>query len=335
MHYTRLLVVYCCITASAVFVAEANEVSTALLGEIASYPERSAPATVVSLNAAIISAEIPARIIQLPVRVGDIVEAGSTLAILDCTDYELAQRRTLANVDALAARLELARKRLQRTRTLRAQDTVAEEALDERASELAIIEAEFSAAQASTDVSANNISRCHIISPYSALVTERISAVGEFASAGTPLIGILDISDIEISAQVSVDDGSQIESAAEIFFTYSDRRYPVRLRTVLPAVNSDTRNQEVRLVFANDRAVTGAAGRLAWNDPRPHIPANLLVDRDGQLGVFIYTNGRVIFQPVEGAQSGRSSPVNLPEETYLVTEGQYSLQDNTQVQVVD
>jgi len=333
MRDVLILLLGCCYFVPASYAIETIQVRTALLDEIASYPERSAPATVVSLNAATISAELPARVIELPVRIGDIVQAGGILARLDCTDYILAERRALASIDSITARMDLARKRLDRTRTLRSQNSVAEEALDERVSELAILEAEQSAAVAAVDTSRANLARCEIKSPFTALVTERSSAVGEFASPGMPLLKILDIVAIEISAQVAVNQVSQIESAAQIDFTYSDHRYPVHLRTILPAINPDTRNQEVRLEFSENSAIAGAAGKLVWLDPQPHIPANLVVERGGGLGVFVLKNDTAVFHPLPVAQPGRSSAVNLPGDTRLVIEGQFSLQDQVKVQV--
>jgi len=335
MRKALALLLACYLFLSSASANELIQVRTELLENIASYPERSAPATVVSLNAAIISAEISARVIELPARVGDVVEAGTRLAGLDCTDYELAERRLLAGFDSLDARIDLAGKRLERTRLLRLQDSVAAEALDERISELAILEAEYRSAQVALDIARVNMARCHISSPFNALVTERSSAVGQYAVAGTPLIRILDINNIEISAQATTSDINQIESATRIYFTYSDGRYPVRIRAILPVINPETRNQEVRLLFNDTNAITGAAGKLIWFDPRPHIPASLLVQRHNQLGIFIHRNGSAEFHPVPGAQSGRSTPVNLPGNTELVIEGHYSLQDKVQVQVIN
>ena len=92
--------------------AEDNvRVKTAALADIAIYPLRSAPATVISLNDTVVSAQIAAKIEQIPVRVGDVVDAGSLLVSVDCDDYILARRQAQARLEALAARIELARHR--------------------------------------------------------------------------------------------------------------------------------------------------------------------------------------------------------------------------------
>ena len=316
--------------------AEADEqavVKVALLNEIAVYPERTAPANVISLNDATISAEIAASVTEIPVRVGDIVEPGSRLAMLECTDYKLAERRSIAMLESLNARIDLAAKRLERARLLEQQQSVSVEALDERSSELAVLQADKRIAAANQDGAARNVSRCEVTSPFRGVVVERLSAVGQFAGTGTPLLRVLDLSALEVSAQVSTDEITQIESADQIYFSYADRRFPVKTRSILPTINPATRNQEVRLLFSEDNAITGAAGKLIWSDPRPHIAADLLVQREGRLGIFIYADGLARFYPLVTAQAGRSTPVDLPGSAQIIIEGHYSLQDNTGVKV--
>ena len=89
-------------------------VQLAPLSAIAVYPERQAPATVVSLNDTTIASEIAARINAIPVRVGDQVAAGEVLVRLDCRDYVLARSQAAARLDSLGERIALAEKRLQR-----------------------------------------------------------------------------------------------------------------------------------------------------------------------------------------------------------------------------
>ncbi len=321
---------------SVVSVTPASEpvpVQTARLGEIASYPERSASARVISLNETTVSAEVAARVVELPVRVGDIVDANDSLARLDCADYRFAERQALANLESLDVRIELATKRLERTRALVMQQSLSEEALDERISELAVLQSERKAAVAGHERARLNISRCNIISPFHALVLERISAVGEYVTTGTALLRVMDISDIEVSAQVPNDDIVQINKTSTLFFEYAGRRYSLAVRAILPVINTLTRNREVRLLFNHEPALTGAAGKLIWVDPRPHVPATLLVRRGNSLGIFIDNGGTASFVPLTGAQTGRSTPVELPDSVYLIIDGHLSLEDGMVIRV--
>ena len=88
------------------------------LADIAIYPGKFAPATVVSLNNTAVSTQVGARVDEISVRVADIVEPGSVLARLDCRDFELARKQADAKIASLKARIELAQRRLARTETL-------------------------------------------------------------------------------------------------------------------------------------------------------------------------------------------------------------------------
>ena len=326
-----LLMLSLCFGAGLLAAQESASVETATLSSIAIYPQRSAPARVISLNASNIAAEIPARIVSIDVRVGDIVEKDQVLVELRCIDYKLEQAGAEARVKSFDSRIELAQRRLERTRKLTMKQSVSEELLDERESALAVLLSDRVAATASLNLTRARVANCSIKSPFPALVTERTSAVGNYAEVGRTLVKILDIEQLEISAQVYALDIGQLESARQLSFEHDDSSYPVELRSILPSINAETRNREVRLLFQNGSALTGASGKLVWKEQRPHIPGNLIVRRHGELGVFIYENGNARFNVLPSAQSGRASPLDLPLSTIIITEGHYSLNDNDSV----
>ena len=309
-------------------------VKAARLADIAVYPHKFAPATVVSLNNTAVSTQVGARIDEISVRVADIVEPGSVLARLDCRDFVLAQKQAEAEIVSLRARITLAERRLTRTEKLVEKQTVSEELLDQREADLAVLRADHQGASARLDVSRLDISRCTIVSPFKAVITARTGSVGEFAQKGTKLFDIVDIGQLEISAQVPTTDIGQVVTIKDLYFEDSTGRYDVVLRAVAPTVNTQTRNREARLLFSNAAALPGAAGKLVWQENRPYISARLLVRRQDSLGVFIVDKGQARFHALPGAQQGRAVPTALPLDTSVVTEGQYGLQEREAVEVI-
>ena len=91
---------------------EAVQVTALPAGDLLFHPEHSAPAEVVPLNDASLSAEINARVLEIPVRVGARVAAGDLLVRLDCRDYASRVEAQQASQRALSSRLNLARTRL-------------------------------------------------------------------------------------------------------------------------------------------------------------------------------------------------------------------------------
>jgi RND family efflux transporter MFP subunit len=318
-----------------VYAEDKVTVKTARISEVAIYPERSAPATVVSLNESVISARIATRVDELSVRVGDIVEKGGDLAKLDCSDYELAYRESVARLEALQTRRDYAKRRMERTRQLIAKQSIAEEILDERESDYAVLGSELKGIRAEIKMKKLDQSRCTVTSPFRALVIERASAVGEFVNVGTALVKIMDIDNTEISAQVLSRDATQLNQASKLFFEHNGVRYPVEMRSILGAINAETRNRESRLIFTDTHTLPGATGKLVWRDKRAHIPGDLLVRRHGELGVFTVEKNIARFNSIPGAQAGRASSTTLAGDVRVVTEGHYSLTEAAPVDIVN
>jgi membrane fusion protein, multidrug efflux system len=311
----------------------ATSVRIAPLIDIATYPTRSAPATATSVNTAEIASEIGTRIKKIHVKVGDIVAAGAPLASLDCDSFNYMAAARSAHLDALKARLELATLKLKRTQKLAEKQSVSDEILDERKSELDILQAEKAQVRAEYRLARLDVYRCKVAAPFRALVTERIAADGEFVQRGDAIVRVLDIDNVEVSAQIQLGDAEGIQASKDLWFEYASKRYPVVVRAALGALNTATRNQEIRLEFENDSALPGAGGQLFWQDKRPHIPGNLLVRRDDRLGLFRLKDNRASFVPLPGAATGRAVPVDFPMDTQLILEGYYGLSDGDLVSV--
>ncbi len=309
----------------------AAPIRSASLDAIASYPEHLAPATVVSGSEAEISAEIAARVVAFAPRVGDVVAAGAVLARLDCRDYELELEAARAALAVLEARLELAARRLQRAQSLERSNSLAVEAREEREAERDVLRAEIRGARARLALDEIAVGRCTIKSPYRALLRARLAPVGQYVAVGDAVARVVDLDDLELSAEVFAADVEAIARSAALIFVAGGQRYPVALRSAVQAINTASRNRELRLRFDGEPPLVGSAGQLTWSDPRPHVPGAVLVRRGETLGLFTVSDGRARFVALPEAQAGRASPVTLPGDSRIVTEGQYGLRDGQAV----
>jgi len=102
-------------------------------------------------------------------------------------------------------------------------------------------------------------------------------------------------------------------------------------------VTAPARTVEVRLSLAADPAEQGlrpgSSGRIEWQDARGHVPASLIVQREGRLGLFMVEGETARFHHLPDAQEGRASRVDLPPQQTVVVSGQAGLQDGQRVQV--
>ena len=309
-------------------------VSMTLLDEILFYPEREAPATVVSLNNSLISAEISGEIVELLVQTGDEIKKSDVLAKIDCESYEIARQRANAALNAGYARKKYAKQRLDDAKHLEKRRVLSTDELNLRDSEANALTADVGVLNANLKETLRRISKCIITAPFDAVVVERLASVGDYTTTGSPLVKLLDLSNLEVSGKIQQQDVESLQAAEKINFIASKQYYPVELRTIVPLVESRIRSFESRLSFSSQVAPTGSAGRLNWTSPIAHIPADYLVQRNEQLGVFIVDNDSAHFHLLQNSGNGLPAPIDLPANTQIITTGRYGLVDGQLINVI-
>jgi RND family efflux transporter MFP subunit len=306
-------------------------VSTQPLSAIALRPERDAPAQVISANESRLSAEISARIVALPVDVGQVVARGALVAKLDDRDVQLDIQRAAASLDQARARMSQAKAQLDRARRLQAENFLSPEALTQRETDLAVVEADLRAAQTQLDVARRALTKTAIHAPFDAIVRARHAQLGELAAPGTALLTLIDRSRLEVSAQVQTQSIADLKAASAWRFVAAGQEAPIRLLRVSPAVSREARTVESRFAFTGQTLSPGLEGRIVWQDNRLHLPAHLLAKRGSQFGVFSLNDGKAVFNPLPDAQEGRPAVTALPADTPIIVEGWQTLQDGQAV----
>jgi RND family efflux transporter MFP subunit len=317
---------------------ETTPVAAATLSSLAIYPLLSAPAQVVSLNDTLIDASLSAIVEQIAARVGDVVAAGDELLRLECGDQRNTLEQHLAAREALKARLAFAEFQHTRARSLVQSKTISDEQLRQRQADAGALQAELGGAEAGVALAQRNVARCVVRAPFPAVVMERMMGVGERAQPGKPLLRLLDLSALEVSAQLQGADAQMLQesgAATPLSLLVDGRHYPLVLRRAVAALEPRSRSRELRLEFSGEQALPGSSGRLQWRHPQPHLPAEFLLRRDDSYGVFVLREGRARFVAVEGAREGSPVALALPDKTLIVTEGRYGLTEGAAVTVVE
>jgi len=297
------------------------------VGEVAVYPERSAPAAVVGRNEARLSTEVAATVLAMPVDVGQTVARGAIVARLDPRDAELALERAAAALAQAEARHAQARAQHARAKTLREKNFYSAEALTLRETELALAAADLRAAQAQQQTARRALDKHNLRAPFDAIVRARSGQVGELAAPGTVLLTLVSARELELAAQLQPRDAESLQLADSPVFATAGGRHELKLLRISPAFNRESRSVEARLVFVGPPPAAGSEGRLVWREAQPYLPADLLVRRDGRYGVFVAADGKARFHALPQAQEGRPAALDLPPGTQLVTQGRHALQD--------
>ncbi|WP_158091187.1 efflux RND transporter periplasmic adaptor subunit [Thalassospira mesophila] len=143
-----------------------------------------ARALVTTRSRALLSAEIPGRIADMPKRPGTRFAKGDVLVVFDCAAYR-AQRAAVAADLAQAAAQYKAQQRLAELRTVGELDVVMAQAAVERA-------------KAQLQLQDVYLSRCKITAPYAGAVVEWHSQPYQTANPGDQLIEIVGSGDLEL-----------------------------------------------------------------------------------------------------------------------------------------
>lgn len=321
--------------AAAQAVAPAPKIATAPAAKIHFFPERDAPAAAVARNESRLGAEIAARIAAIPVEVGQSVPRGAVVVQLDDADAQLAVTQAEAALNSAQARLALSEGQLARARNLQKQEFISTEALAQRETETAVVRADVATAEAALRGARRTLEKTVIRAPFAGVVMARPGQVGEIAQPGAPLLVLKDAAPAEVSSPIPADLAAELGPKLAFEFVAPAARYPLRLLRVSPAVQTATRTREARLAFVDEAPPAGTEGRLHWKDPRPHLPAELIVQRGrngaSAFGVFVVEGGRAKFVPITQAQAGRPAPSPLPAAAQVVVAGQAALQDGQPV----
>lgn len=301
--------------------------------ELGFHPEREAPATVLGKNETRIAAEVAARIVAIAVDSGDTVKAGQVLVRLDAKDAELALARAAAGLAQSDARLAQAEAQTARARSLREKNFISAEALTLRETELAAARADVQSASANRDSARRGVDKCIINAPFSGIVRARSGQVGELAAPGTALLTLTDTSDLQLVAQVQARDAEGLAGAEKTEFAAAGQTHALAPLRISGAISREARTVEARFRFTGAAPAPGTEGRLVWRDPRPHIPADYILRRNGRYGAFVLEGAKASFRELPQAQEGRPASADFPPEAHIVTRGRHALQDGMSVRV--
>ena len=196
------------------------------LGELLRKSEFSAPATVEPLNAPSLAAEISARIETIPVHIGDQVVKGDVLVELDCRSHRSKLQAAQAGLQRIEAQLNFADDQLKRAKDLKAKRSISEELLDQRRMELLVARADRQNQQELIRQAQLDVERCTVSAPFESVVTERLAQVGGLASPGTPLLNLVQLDDLEVSAELRGSEANGLKQVQTVNFDYAGNRYP-------------------------------------------------------------------------------------------------------------
>lgn len=198
----------------------------------------------------VVSAAIGGRVVSLTRNLGQPVERGQTLAVIESREAASLN----AEIEAARARLSLAESNLRREQRLFDQKVSPEQ--DLIAARAAAIEARVALRLAQQQVAAAGggggaLNRINITSPLAGQVVSRSVTLGQTVAADAELFRVADLSRVAVTLALSPADAGKVRPGSEIAIVAGDRKSNARVDFVSPILDETTRLATVIAVIDN------------------------------------------------------------------------------------
>ncbi len=213
--------------------------------------ERSFDGTVEAERQSTVSAQVTARIEELPFDVDDYVERGEIIVRFRNQPAAAELRQAEAGAQEARARVEEARANHGRIQQLFQQDRVSKADMDRATADLQSAEARVEAAAGALLAASERYENTLVRAPFSGIVVTRHVELGEMATVGSPLMTGLSLEHLRVVVDVPQSDIGALREDAEVWVDLPDgsslKAQEVR---VFPYAESSTHTFRARLRLA-------------------------------------------------------------------------------------
>ncbi|PTY37840.1 hypothetical protein BGP77_15315 [Saccharospirillum sp. MSK14-1] len=243
-----------------------------------------------------LAARVNAPIAEVLVRAGDAVEAGDVLLRMETDDLASTLDQQRANVRSTAANLAVARNQLERDRSLGERGLTPQSSIESQRAQVTALEANLEAQQLAVQTAERALANATVTAPVAGRIASRSVEAGQYVSTGTPLMTLVDLSSMELEANVPLRAVDRIEPGQTALIQIDGinrERFNGTVDRVNPVAQSGTRtaavyvrvpNPEERLrggMFASVEII------IAQRDDALSIPVDAL--REDAEGTFVLT----------------------------------------------
>jgi len=252
--------------------------------------------------AATVRAKVAAEVAQVSINEGDRVQAGQTLAMLDTADLKARVDREHAGLAETRARLDLARKNAANSKALLEKSFISQNAYDSAKNAVDVAEANLKSSEAQTAIAERALSDAQVRAPFQGIVAKRFVNVGDKVSPDMPVLQLVDLSRMELEAQLPLNEIPFVTLGQRIAFRvdgFPTREFGGKVERINPSAEAGSRSISIFVSIPNsDGSLKGgmfANGLLntAAGTEVDVIPAAAINEEGGQTFVYVLKNGKV------------------------------------------
>ena len=221
-------------------------------------------------RAAQLRAQIGGTLLALYADQGATVAAGARLALIDTLVAADQARSARSAVRSAQASADLARRNAERADALHQAGAIADRDLEAARGSAAAAEANLADAKSRLASADKMLSNATVRAPFRGVVSERPASVGDALQPGSPILTVVDPTQLKLEASVPADHLSELRVGSKVEFTIqgsADKSFTGKIARINPAVDPSTRQVRVYVTVPNsgNALVAGlfAEGRIA------------------------------------------------------------------------
>jgi RND family efflux transporter MFP subunit len=261
--------------------------------------------TLAARDAATISAQVAGQLEQNLVDLGDHVQAGQEIALIDTTSYEALAAAAAANLTRAQASAANAAQNLKRIQDLQRDRIASTSDLEAAVADAARTRAEVKAAEANNAIAQLQLARSRVKAPFAGAIAERLASIGDYLAVGTPIVRLVQTDPLRLQLEVPERESAvvRVGQPVRIRIEGDTNVYHGTLTRVAPALRAGSRMLPVEADVPNPdglRAGTFARAQIivTANEPALSVPADALLTFAGLEKVVLVKDGKAAEQNV-------------------------------------
>ncbi len=284
-----------------------------------------------------LSAEVSGTVKDVKFRLGDTVEKGVVLAVIDPVSYQQRVRELQASVALAQASVEEARalkanleNELRRKKPLLDRKLVTEREIEDLESQISVAQQRLDVAQATVqqnqarlDAGRDNLQDTRVRAPFAGIVAERFVDLGNHINPGQALFRVVDNTTIYLRLRIAEHDSGMVSVGMPVTMrvdALGGRLMTGAIGRIAPAVDPQTRTLRVDVIKPDElkprdeefwsRVKPGMYARaqiiIADRKDAVSVPSQAIhKERDGSFYVWTVVDGKAEKNPVIGGLRDR------------------------------
>ncbi len=294
--------------------------------------------TVIGAEETDLAPQIMARVLDIKVREGAIVQTGQLLARLDEREFQDAVTEAEATLAAAEAAYQAQRDTTARDKKLFAVKAIAQEQWDHSQAADAAVSAQLESAKQRLNLARTRLGYCRLVAPTNGVVARRLADPGDLAVPGKPLLQLVSQQTVRVRAALPPEDFAGLHVGQPVSLRTDRATVDAMVSRVFPAMGDshlasfecDVTNPPPGFVSGAtvgvDVQLSSAEGMI--------VPTDALLEGDKGAWVFAVDNGMVKPVQVEvldrsldkaaikgGVRAGESVIVARPSRLMTLADG--------------